>query len=304
MLNGVLAVWKPKGMTSHDVVFKLRKILQMKRIGHTGTLDPQVDGVLVVCLGQATKIVQLLMDSHKVYTGEITLGYSTETEDAGGQLVERTAVKEPLSEAEIDKAMQTFLGTIEQIPPMYSAVKVKGKRLYEYARAGEEVERPVREAEIYEFERTSKPVYEETNQTQRWKFNVNCGKGTYVRTLAVDLGDYLGYPAHMSQLTRKATSGLTEKEALTLEEIQLGVDEGTIEQHIYPIEKVIPAYDRIDLSEEDYIKVIHGQVLPVDYFGSAMSDLTSLFYEDRLAAIYYPHPTKAQLIKPFIMFNN
>ena len=187
-MDGILPLWKEKGMTSFDCVYKVRKLLKTKKVGHSGTLDPEVDGVLPICIGKATKVVEYLHESNKVYQGEITLGFSTETEDAHGEIVSSSPIEIPFSIQEIDEKMQNFIGEITQIPPMYSAVKVNGKRLYEYARAGEEVERPVRKATIYNFRRISEPVYNEETKTQSWMFEVSCSKGTYVRTLSVDLG--------------------------------------------------------------------------------------------------------------------
>lgn len=201
-MDGILPLWKEKGMTSFDCVFKVRRLLQTKKVGHSGTLDPEVDGVLPICVGKATKVVEYLLESNKVYQGEICLGIATETEDAHGEIVNQEEIITPFTIEEIDAMMETFKGEIIQIPPMYSAVKVNGKRLYEYARKGETVERPERRVKIYEFKRTSTPVYDEASKTQKWQFEVSCSKGTYVRTLAVDLGEKLGVPAHMSQLTR------------------------------------------------------------------------------------------------------
>lgn len=302
MINGILAIWKPRGMTSHDVVFKLRKILKMKKIGHTGTLDPQVDGVLVVCLGKATRLVELLMDSPKVYQGEITLGYSTETEDAYGDVVERADVLKPISNVEIDLMMATMEGDIKQIPPMYSAVKVSGKRLYEYARQGIEVERPVRDAKIYSFKRTSEPIYNEENKTQSWSFDVNCGKGTYVRTLAVDLGKQLGFPAHMSQLTRIQTSGFEASESYTLEEIQALVDSDDIESKVASIETALEHLPRIDIDESDYERIKNGQVLPLNDFELDFQSPTAFYFEGQIIALYLQHKEKEGLIKPYKMF--
>ena len=169
-MDGILPLWKEKGMTSFDCVYKVRKLLKTKKVGHSGTLDPEVDGVLPICIGKATKVVENLHEANKVYQGEITLGFSTETEDAHGKVVATTPIKTPFSVQEIDEKMQSFIGEITQIPPMYSAVKVNGKRLYEYARAGEEVERPVRKATIYNFRRISEPVYNGETKTQSWKF--------------------------------------------------------------------------------------------------------------------------------------
>lgn len=203
-------------MTSHDAVFKLRKILHEKKIGHGGTLDPDVTGVLPIAVGKATRVIEYMTEAGKVYEGEITIGFSTTTEDASGDVVQTTPVTE-LDEETVDKVMTSFEGEITQIPPMYSAVKVNGKKLYEYARAGEEVERPQRQVTISEFVRTS-PI-ELENNTAKFTFRVACSKGTYVRTLSVDLGAKLGYASHMSALRRTASAGLTLDKALTLSQI-------------------------------------------------------------------------------------
>lgn len=304
MYHGIIAVWKEAGMTSHDVVFRLRQILGMRKIGHTGTLDPQVEGVLVICLGEGTKLVEYLMDGTKEYDGEITLGYATETEDNEGAIVNQEPVKVPVTTKRIDEAMKQMEGQIKQIPPYYSAVKVKGKRLYEYARQGLEVERPQRIVSISSFTRTSEPIFDSTNHLQRWSFNVVCGKGTYVRTLAVDLGKNLGYPAHMSKLTRLATGGFTQEDAYTLEEIAQHVDEGTVKSVIHPIESGLKEFKRIDLSSTMYEDVNNGKVLPLNYFGFNLDEKVALFYEDHLIAIYDRHPSKENAIKPDKLFNH
>lgn len=302
MMRGLLPIWKEKGMTSHDVVFRLRKILKMKKIGHTGTLDPDVEGVLLICLGEGTKLVELLMDGQKEYTGEITLGFSTETEDASGETVEITPVNEPISNQRIDDAMVEMEGIIKQIPPYYSAVKVNGKRLYEYARSGEHVERPVREVEIDRFERISETVYDERKKIQSWKFHVLCGKGTYVRTLAVDLGKQLGFAAHMSALTRNATGGYSQIDALTLDEVKEAVENGTILKKIFSIESALKSFPSIELDDHQLVDIQLGKVLPETYFGEILSIHTVLLYKEIAKAIYYPHPSKKGLIKPLRMF--
>lgn len=304
MYHGVLAVWKEAGMTSHDVVFRLRKLLGMKKIGHTGTLDPQVEGVLVICLGEGTKLVEYLMDGTKEYKGEITLGYSTETEDAYGEIVERKAVKAPVSVEVIDQALKEMEGRIKQIPPYYSAVKVKGRRLYEYARKGIEVERPERDVDIMSFKRINDPIFNEQDETQYWSFDVQCGKGTYVRTLAVDLGEKLGYPAHMSKLVRLATGGFNKEDAYTLGDIKNHIENETVETIIHPIEAGVNEFKRIDLTDGMYHDVNHGKVLPEDYFGYTLKEKVALFYEDHLIAIYDKHPSKPLMIKPDKLFNH
>lgn len=200
-------------------------------------------------------MIEYLQDSGKIYEGEITLGFSTTTEDRSGDIVETKAVDGVLSTEEIDRMMKSFIGTIKQIPPMYSAVKVNGKRLYEYARAGETVERPERQAVIESFQRTTEPVYNEENKTQSWRFQVTCGKGTYVRTLAVDLGEKLGYPAHMSDLTRLASGGFSVGQAVTLAQVSELMENEQIDQALQPIEEAMKDFPRIDLTEEDWQRV-------------------------------------------------
>ncbi|MBD3948285.1 tRNA pseudouridine(55) synthase TruB [Tuanshanicoccus lijuaniae] len=301
-MRGLLPIWKEKGMTSHDVVFQLRKLLKMKRIGHTGTLDPDVEGVLLICLGEATKLVELLMDGQKEYVGEITLGFSTETEDSSGAVVLNTPVLTPVDTRTIDEKMQSFVGIIQQIPPYYSAVKVNGRRLYEYARQGETVERPVRQAVIHSFERINEPKYDATTQLQSWQFRVVCGKGTYVRTLAVDLGEALGYASHMSQLIRQATGGFDAQMALTLEQVALAIDNQTIDQYIYSIEAALSNFPRIDLSMAQFDIIKNGSVVPADYFGQIVTEPVAVFYKDVVKAIYQPHPGRSGFIKPLRMF--
>ena len=232
-MNGIINLKKEAGMTSHDAVFKLRKILGTKKIGHGGTLDPDVVGVLPIAVGKATRMVEFMQDEGKIYEGEITLGYSTTTEDASGEVVAETPVLSPLDEKLVDQAISGLTGPITQVPPMYSAVKVNGRKLYEYARAGQEVERPERQVTIYSFERTSSIFYE--NNLARFTFRVKCSKGTYIRTLSVDLGEKLGYAAHMSHLTRTSAAGLQLDNALTLNEIEEKVQAGELD-FLHPLE--------------------------------------------------------------------
>ncbi|EOH79499.1 tRNA pseudouridine(55) synthase TruB [Enterococcus malodoratus] len=305
-MDGILPLWKERGMTSHDCVFKLRKILQTKKVGHGGTLDPDVDGVLPICIGKGTKVIEYLQDSGKIYEGEITLGFSTTTEDRSGDVVETKMVDSPLSEDEVDQMMATFIGKIKQVPPMYSAVKVNGKRLYEYARAGETVERPEREVLIESFKRTTELIYDEENKTQSWRFQVTCGKGTYVRTLAVDLGGKLGYPAHMSDLTRLASGGFSVGQAVTLAQVSELMEKDQIDQALQPIEEAMKDFPRIDLTDVDWQKVKNGQVLPMKDFGlkKMPADLIAFFYQNQLVSLYGLHPEKNWLLKPSKVIRN
>ena len=260
-MNGIINLKKEAGMTSHDAVFKLRKILGTKKIGHGGTLDPDVVGVLPIAVGKATRMVEFMQDEGKVYEGEITLGYSTTTEDASGEVVAETPVLSPLVEKLVDEAIASLTGPITQIPPMYSAAKVNGRKLYEYARAGQEVERPERQVTIYQFERTSPISYDA--HLARFAFRVKCSKGTYIRTLSVDLGEKLGYAAHMSHLTRTRAAGLQLEDALTLEEIAEKVEVGQLD-FLHPLEIGTGDLVKVFLTPEQATEVRFGRFIELD----------------------------------------
>ena len=265
-------------MTSHDAVFKLRKILKEKKIGHGGTLDPDVTGVLPIAVGKATRLIEYMQEEGKIYEGEITLGISTTTEDASGEVVEVTPVSLDLSQEMVDQAMAAFVGQIVQIPPMYSAVKVDGRKLYEYARAGQEVERPKRTIEISSFERTSPLVAE--GDLVRFTFRVKCGKGTYVRTLSVDLGAKLGYASHMSKLERTGSAGLTLDDALTLAEISDLVEKEDF-SFLRPLELGIGDLPTVELTSEQVTEVSFGRRISLE----TDVDLLAAFHQGKLIAI-------------------
>ena len=277
-MNGIINLKKEAGMTSHDAVFKLRKILGTKKIGHGGTLDPDVVGVLPIAVGKATRMVEFMQDEGKIYEGEITLGYSTTTEDASGEVVAETSVLSPLDEKLVDEAIASLTGPITQIPPMYSAVKVNGRKLYEYARSGQEVERPERQVTIYQFERTSLISYE--SELARFTFRVKCSKGTYIRTLSVDLGDKLGYAAHMSQLTRTSAAGLQLEDALTLEEIAEKVEAGQLD-FLHPLEIGTGDLVKVFLSPEQATEVRFGRFIELEQSDKELA----AFEGDKLLAI-------------------
>lgn len=305
VIEGILPLWKERGMTSHDCVFKLRKILNTKKIGHTGTLDPDVDGVLPICIGKATKVVEYMVDSGKKYIGEITIGFSTTTEDASGDVVEVKPVNQMISTLEIDQFMASFEGTIEQIPPMYSAVKVGGKRLYEYARAGETVERPKRVAHIHSFRRTSTPMWHQDTGTMSWQFEVDCGKGTYVRTLAVDLGKKLGYPAHMSDLTRTSSGHFQVKDCLTLAQVDQLATSHQIEDSLFPLEYGLTSFPSMAVDASTFEKIKNGSLLPRETYQTIVGSFPFvLTYQGKACAIYDVHPTKQTWLKPIKVLRN
>ena len=210
-MNGIIIINKEKGYTSHDVVAKLRGILHQKKIGHTGTLDPDATGVLPICVGRATKVCDVLTDRDKVYEAEVALGITTDTLDTSGEVLTRQPVE--VTRDQLIDVLNRFKGEITQIPPMYSAVKVNGKKLYEYAREGKTVERKQRRVTVYDIE-----LLEESIPT--FKIRVKCSKGTYIRTLCDDIGRELGCGAAMSGLVRTAVGRFTIDQALTLPQIE------------------------------------------------------------------------------------
>lgn len=300
MKHGILPVWKERGMTSHDVVFKLRKILKMKKIGHTGTLDPEVEGVLPICLGDATRIASLITDTGKEYVAKVKLGWSTETEDQTGEIVERDSSHKQLSRAQIEEALAKLTGEIEQTPPMYSAVKVNGKRLYEYAREGKVIDRPSRIVQIDAIELLEDAVQFE-GEAIEFSIRVSCGKGTYIRTLAVQIGELLGYPAHMSQLERTMSGGFRAEQCVTLQQLQVAVDEGKEMNAIRPLEEALFEFPQVQIEESMLPLIENGQVLrQLDIL--ATQSYVVLMNEGKALAIYMQHPTKEGLMKPFKMF--
>lgn len=303
-MEGIIPLWKPKGMTSHDCVFKLRKILKMKRIGHTGTLDPDVTGVLPICLGRATKVAEYITDAGKAYEGEVTLGFSTTTEDRSGETVETKIITEAFTREQILSVLEELTGNITQTPPMYSAVKVNGKRLYEYARKGIEVERPSRKVNIYEIELLDdREIF--TGETISFRFRVSCGKGTYIRTLAVMIGEKLGLPAHMSDLSRIQSASFTMADCLTLEEVAEKAADGSLEKAIFPLETGLSDLPKYEISDTLAMKVKNGAVLqtPEQFIETAGPILVSA-EDGRALAIYMNHPEKHGLMKPAKVLRN
>jgi len=231
-LEGVLLVDKPRDHTSHDVVARLRRKLNMKRIGHAGTLDPMATGLMILLIGKATKISQYLISLDKAYEGTIELGKVTDSQDADGEVLETRPVP-PLTEGDVVKAMTTFLGDQYQMPPMFSAIKIDGVALYKSARKGVEVEREPRFIRVMNFELTRFAL-------PHFDFRLRCTKGTYVRTLAHDLGQKLGCGAHLSALRRTSTDKFNLSEALTLDQIEaLSLPE--IEKRLIPVHQAAPS---------------------------------------------------------------
>lgn len=305
MYNGILPVYKERGLTSHDVVFKLRKILKTKKIGHTGTLDPEVSGVLPVCIGIATKVSDYVMDMGKTYEATITLGRSTTTEDQTGETVDKVEIEpQQVTESEIDRVLELFIGETEQIPPMYSSVKVNGKKLYEYARNNETVERPKRTITIKELVRTSDLRF--NNQECHFDIRVTCGKGTYIRTLATDIGGKLGFPAHMSKLTRVESGGFKLENSLTLEQIKELHERESLQSHLFSIEYGLKGLPSIEISDENLKrKILNGQKLDLKNIEKPIKNQVVFIdqHSQQVLAIYMVHPSNDTQIKPKKVFN-
>jgi tRNA pseudouridine55 synthase len=259
IVEGVLPIWKPVNYTSHDVVAKARRILGLKRIGHTGTLDPMVTGVLPLCLGKATRLVEYIQELPKEYEAKLIVGYATDTEDATGQVIER-ADNVSLELAEVERVIHSFVGAIEQVPPMYSAVKVDGKRLYELARNGETVERKSRQVHIHAIHIISSNL----NKTEpEIVIRVQCSKGTYIRTLCADIGRALGYPAVMAELVRTGTGGMTREQCVTLEELEEAKRQGeaALKALIVPSDSAISFIPEVHVNESMAVSALQGKKL-------------------------------------------
>ncbi|MFF2449807.1 tRNA pseudouridine(55) synthase TruB [Neobacillus sp. NPDC058068] len=303
-MEGILPLFKPAGLTSHDCVFKLRKILRTKKVGHTGTLDPDVTGVLPICIGKATKVAEYITDAGKAYEGEVTIGFSTTTEDASGEMVEKKMVNRTIPLEEIQQVLNSLTGEIEQTPPMFSAVKVGGVRLYEYARKGIEVERPTRRVKIYSIELLDERT-EYSGETISFRFRVSCSKGTYIRTLAVMIGERLGYPAHMSHLTRIQSASYSLNDCLTFEEVEKMMADGTISTVLRPLETALSHLPKLLINDKVAEKVKNGALLPIpEQLNTSNGPIIAETKDGLALAIYAKHPNKLGLLKPVKVLRN
>ena len=252
-MDGVIVIRKEKDFTSHDVVAKLRGILHMKKIGHTGTLDPDAEGVLPVALGKATRLVDMITDKEKTYEAVMRLGVVTDTQDMSGTVLSQTAELH-VTEEELRAVIESFVGDYMQVPPMYSALKVNGKKLYELAREGKTVERKPRPVHFYEIEilEINLPLVH---------FRVTCSKGTYIRTLCHDIGEKLGCGAAMETLLRTKVGRFTLDDAITLAQTEEAVKNGTIESKVLGIEEILAEYPRVCCTKEGDRLLANGNPL-------------------------------------------
>lgn len=296
-MDGILIVNKEAGFTSHDVVAKLRGICGQKKIGHTGTLDPAATGVLPVCLGSGTKLCDMLTDRDKEYVAELLLGVETDTQDTTGTVVRRCPVT--VSEETVAAACDGFLGGYDQIPPMYSALKVDGKKLYELAREGKTVERKARRIEIPELEilEIRLPVV---------RFRVVCSKGTYIRALCADIGEKLGCGAAMQSLSRTRVGHFLLADARTLGELQQLKCAGRLEEAMLPVESVFAGCPALHAAEEAARLLENGNVLyPLQTREKevyAPGQWVRMYRTDESFAGVYAYDDGRQLYKPVKMF--
>ncbi len=245
-MNGILLIHKPTGMTSHDVVNQIRKILHTRKVGHCGTLDPDATGVLVLCIGKATKALQFLMSEEKEYIATLSLGKSTNTFDASGKVLEE---KTFYGVENVAETFQSFVGKQKQMPPLYSAIKVNGKKLYEYARNDQEVHVEPRDIEIKEIEVLK-------CENQEITFRVLCSKGTYIRSLCVDIAEKLGYPGHMSQLIRTQSGNFRIEDCVSIEDVVQG------HYRLLSLEEAFSHFEKYIVDDENI--VIHGKLIESD----------------------------------------
>ncbi len=308
MYHGVINVYKEPGFTSHDVVAKLRGILKQKKIGHTGTLDPAACGVLPVCLGQGTRIADMLTEKKKTYEAVLLLGQETDTQDTTGEVLARCPVN--VSEEEVRRTAASFIGPQKQVPPMYSALKVEGKKLYELARAGKEVERPARDIQIDEL--TMNWI-----QLPRVGMTVTCSKGTYIRTLCYDLGKALGCGGCMEKLTRTRVERFLIQDSLTLSQIETLRDENRVEEIILPIEAMFDGPRAIaneagnkklingnPVAAEDFAFILRedGQAEPLAPEALPKTGLVRVYSADRKFLGLYEYEERRRFWKPKKMF--
>lgn len=280
MINGILVIDKDKGMTSADVVYHLRKALHIRKIGHAGTLDPDVTGVLPIAIGQATKLIELMHTQNKKYEGTGIIGYATDSYDVSGTVLESEKITAPISKEAIQQAMQSFVGEIEQVPPIYSAVRVNGKHLYEYARAGIEVERPRRQVQVYQYDIKNDPTFDKEKGEESFDFQIECSKGTYVRSLVNDLKTELNVPAVMESLRRTASSGFDLSQAVKLDEVINAPEK--IADFIQPIDAFFKDYESINLNDQQWLKVKNGNAIVL----KTNAKKVALRYNNRIKAIY------------------
>ena len=297
----MLNIYKEKGYPSHDVVARLRRIVGQKKIGHTGTLDPEAEGVLPVCLGKATKLCDLLTDKDKTYEAVLLLGISTDTQDTTGKILEEKNTAD-LREEAVREVVLSFEGEYDQIPPMFSALKVGGKKLYELARDGKEVERKPRHVQIYRIRILQIDL-------PRVRMEVTCSKGTYIRTLCHDIGEKLGCGGCMESLLRTRVERFGVAESLRISEVEQLMDEGTLQEHMIKVDEMFPDYQKVYLTPEASAAVRNGNSFRLgdviwisELSGFQNAERVRVYDEERNFIAVYEFEKENQLFKIVKMF--
>lgn len=299
MINGIINIYKEAGFTSHDVVAKMRGILKQKKIGHTGTLDPDAVGVLPVCLGSGTKLCELLTDHDKEYEAVLLLGVETDTQDAAGQVLAEKEVA--CTEEKVRETILSFIGEYDQIPPMYSALKVDGKKLCDLARAGKEVERSARRVTIYD-------IVIRDITLPRVTMKVSCSKGTYIRTLCHDIGRVLGCGGAMESLQRTRVGQFRAEDAITLKALELLRDEGRVAEKVISVDAVFSHLPAVHI-RENFIGLIQNG----NAFYQEQAAESECFVKGAQVRVYdpagvfygiYEYDEKYRRMKPVKMFLN
>ncbi len=301
MINGVINVYKEPGFTSHDVVAKLRGILKQKKIGHMGTLDPNAVGVLPVCLGKATKLCDILSEKDKTYNATLLLGLDTDTQDTSGEVISKADTDSimELSEDKVFETIKSYIGDYDQIPPMFSAIKIGGEKLYNLARRGEVIERPARHCRIIDITVTKMEL-------PRVDLHVTCSKGTYIRTLCHDIGKDLGVGGCMEKLVRTKVERFSVEDSITLKQIEEFRDNNTLENYITPVDEMLGNYSKCMVSKGAEKLVYNGNI-----FTSGNTFLKMNHEDGQIVRVYtsegefiglYKFNSEKQIYKPVKMF--
>jgi len=292
-MNGILVIDKPKEYTSHDIIAILSGILHEKHLGHTGTLDPNATGVLPICIGFSTKLIEYMESAKKTYVCTCKLGTKTDTQDIWGEVLETK--ESNISQDSIEKIIPQFIGEIEQIPSKYSAIRVNGRRLYSYAHSGDEVEIPSRKVTIYSLDLNT---FDEDKQ--EFSFTVCCSRGTYVRTICNDMGDILGCGACLKELRRTSCSGYDISEAIDFEKLRK-MESSEVEKLIRPIETAVSFMDRVNITEEQRKDFANGKHLKVAQGNIPMNSDCCVFCNEELSGIgLFDNPNRIKPRKVFI----
>ena len=301
MINGVINVYKEPGFASHDVVAKLRGILKQKKIGHMGTLDPNAVGVLPVCLGKATKLCDILSEKDKTYNATLLLGLDTDTQDTSGEVISKADTDSimELSEDKVFETIKSYIGDYDQIPPMFSAIKIGGEKLYNLARRGEVIERPARHCRIIDITVTKMEL-------PRVDLHVTCSKGTYIRTLCHDIGKDLGVGGCMEKLVRTKVERFSVEDSITLKQIEEFRDNNTLEDYITPVDEMLGNYSKCMVSKGAEKLVYNGNI-----FTSGNTFLKMNHEDGQIVRVYtsegefiglYKFNSEKQIYKPVKMF--